>query len=350
MALTVTTYPHATVNGETSRWNAVHHPITYTIQRRDQAVQIRYHDGTNTIINTIGNVNVSAVVGTYIQYFTPNGQVYTLQILAVTTNDMTVSGSLTGTVVGGYVNYLGRSGYYIETEVLHINESNGTETLGRMKHVTDTIGNIEINVATWLKSKAIFPNSFEYDQINKAIFGEGGRYTLRFVEYYDGKGHISSDIFGVDFWTNSAKQVGDVHGSKMAEYVPTIDDARPNKAKFLTVFETLTYFEGFPFSLSFIYSDNIANYDITREEERFDLNGSSLSTSSDALIYSERWNVNRLMIAESYATTVKSLEVWLESGDVIDENQVEAVAGSYAVSGTFAVAANDINNIVVLNS
>ncbi len=348
MSLTVTSYPHATVNGETSRWNAVHHPITYIVSRRDQNVQLRF---TNTVgetyLNMVGAVGASAVVGTYIQYFAPNGTVYTLQILSVSTNSIQVSGSFSGTVAGGAVNYLGRQGYYIETEVLHVGETSTFESLGRMQHVTDNEGNIEINVATWLESKKIFPNTFEYDQINKAIYGEGGKYSLRFVEYYDGRAYIVGQLFDVDFWTNSAKQVGDVHGSNMAEYCPTVDDLRPNKAKFLTAFETLTYFEGFPFSLSFIYSDNIAPFQTTREEERFDINGVSVSTASNGLFETERWNVNRLMIAQSYLSEVDSLEVWLNNtGDPLDTNEVEAVPGDYVVSGVFATAEVDINNQV----
>ena len=347
MSLTVTQYPHATVNGETSRWNAVHHPINYIVQRRDQAVQLRF---TNTLgetyINTVGPVDASAAVGGYIQYITPSGQVYTLEILSLSTSSMQVSGSLTGTVAGGAVNYLGRQGYYIETEVLHVDESDTFESLGFMRHTTDNDANIEINVATWLLEKTVFPNTFEYDQINRAIYGEGGKYSLRFVEYYDGRAYIVGQLFDVDFWTNSAKQVGDVHGSNMGEYCPTVDDLRPNKAKFLTAFEQLTYFEGFPFSLSFIYSDNIAPFQITREEERFDLNGASLSTASNGLFETERWNVNRLMIAESYPSEVDTLEVWLVSGDALDTNEIEAVPGDYVETGVFAVAETNVNQSV----
>lgn len=347
MSLVVTQFPHAEVNGTNTRWNAVHHPINYTVSRRDQDVQIRFSNTLGqTYINVVGALSSSAVVGSMIQYFEPSGQIYVLEILAVSSTSMQVNGSFTGTVTGGAVNYLGRQGYYIETEVLHVDETNTFESLGKMRHVTDNQGNIEINVSTWLKSKTTFPNPFQYDQINRAIYGEGGKYSLRFIEYYDGQAYVIGQLFDVDFWTNSAKQVGDVYGSNMGEYCPTVDDLRPNKAKFMTAFETLTYFEGFPFSLSFIYSDNIAPFQITREEERFDLNGGSLSTSSDGLFETERWNVNRLMIAESYSSDVDSIEVWLESGDEIDTNEVEEVPGDYVEIGYFEIAETDVNQAV----
>ena len=347
MSLTVTKLPHADINGFDSKWNAVHHPIEYTIQRTDQAVSIRFSNVLGqTFINTVGPIDTSAVIGTYIQYIEPNGTVHTLQILNTSPSSMEVSGSFSGTVAGGFVNYLSRQGYYLETEVLHIDESNTYISLGRMRHVTSNDATILINVATWLKSKATFPNSFEYDQINRAIYGEGGKYAVRFVEYYDGRAHIVGELFDVDWWTNSAKQVGDVHGSNMGEYVPTIDGARPVQAKFITAFERLTYFEGFPFSLTFIYSDHIANNQITRKEERFDLNGGSLSTSSDGLFETERWNVNRLMIAENYPSDVDTLEVWLESGDELDTNQVEAIPDTYQSEDIFTPSWTNIEDAV----
>ena len=348
MALTVSSLPHQAINGINTRWNALHHPINYVIQRRDQNVQIRYNSGASVVINMIGAVDPSAVVGSYIQYFTSNGTVYTLQITAVTTNNITVTGAtFTGSAVGGYVNYLSRSAYYIETEILHVDASYGFVSLGKMRHTPDIQGNIELNVATLMKGRTVFPNLFEYDQINKAMPGEGGRYSLRFYEYYNGQQTIIGELFDVDYWTNSAKQVGDLYGSNMAKYVPTVDAARTDKAKFLTTFEQPTYFVGFPFSLSFIFSDNIAPYVITREEERFDVNGASLSTDTATILNAERWNVNRLMLEGSYSTGVETVQVWLESGAAISGNQVEAVEGSIAASGVFADIVTDINDLVM---
>lgn len=326
MSLIPTQYPYADVNGETSKWNAVHHPINYVVSRQDQQVQVRWVTSPGTVfIRLVGLVASEAVVGHYIQYFSPSGLVYTWQIAVILGDIIGVNTTLAGTEYGGYVNYITtRTNYYIETEVFHVDQTNTYISLGKMRHVMRTDGTVEINVATWLSTKAVYPNYFNYDVINKAMFGEGGRYAIKFIEYYNGKSHIVSDLFKINFWTNSAKQIGEVHGSNMGEYVPTLDDTRPVRAKFQTSFDKVTYFEGYPFSLSFIYSDNIANKFITREEERFDLNGVSLSTLSTNINPAHRFNVNRLMIAESYATDVNTLEVWLESGGDLTINPVES--------------------------
>lgn len=326
MSLVVTQYPHAAVNGKTSKWNAVHHPINYIIARRDQEVQLRFSNTNNQYyIKVINPINASATVGGYVQYFDLSGNHYTFLIIGIVGDVIEVQNGLTGTSSGGYVNYLSRTDYYLETEILNVNESLTYISLGRMRHTTAIDGSININVATWLKSLATYPNDFEYNAINKAMFYEGGRYALRFVEYYDGRAYITGQLFPIDFWTNSAKQPGDVHGSNMGEYVPTYDATRPVQSLFMTTFERLTYFEGYPFSLSFIYSDNIGFRNNTREEERFDINGASLSTSSDALSINERWNVNRLMIEEGYSSSVDYLEVWIDAGsEITTGNPIEA--------------------------
>ena len=101
----------------------------------------------------------------------------------------------------------------------------------------------------------------------------------------------------------------------MGDYVPTLDDTRANKAKFVTDFVKPTYFVGFPFSLSFIYSDNLLNKQISRKQDSFDINGVQIGTTDSAdLDYAQRFFINRLMINESLTSQVKEIDVWLESG------------------------------------
>ena len=85
-----------------------------------------------------------------------------------------------------------------------------------------------------------------------------------------------------------------------------------NLAKFSSAFEVPTYFKGYPFSLTFIYSENIAGYPISRKEEQFDVNGDSIANTSDFLNISQNSFVNRLMIKQDYPTSVEQIEVWLD--------------------------------------
>ena len=85
----------------------------------------------------------------------------------------------------------------------------------------------------------------------------------------------------------------------MGEYVPFfIDLVTPiPKAKFLSDFESPTYFPGFPFSLSFIYSENLVGIESFRNQENYDINGSpTIVGPAVQLNNGEAQEVNRLLI------------------------------------------------------
>ena len=105
-------------------------------------------------------------------------------------------------------------------------------------------------------------NDFLYNKINSKQFGEGSKFNIQIRENYNGiSGKYSSlSTNSALFYSNSAKQIQEQYGYNMAEYVPTYDATRTVKAKFQSVFKRPTYFVGYPFSLNFLYSDNMLNY------------------------------------------------------------------------------------------
>lgn len=329
MGLVALELPEKTVAAQTSKWQAAHHPILFKLQRADQQVDFRFKPTQATLsINMIGPIPADVSAGDLIQYVDPNGVAYSLTITFISGNTLSISDiSLTGTVYGGHVNYTGsRPNYFVETKVLIFDGSSALESIGTLTHKPDINGVVNINVSSWVRSYGLFENTFAYDQINKAIFGEGGKYKVQFRELYDGVDDPPFiALFGIRYWTNSAKQIQEAYGSNMADFVPTIDVTRNDKAKFLSEFEKPTYFVGYPFSLNFIYSDNLSNFEITREEEQFDINGDSLGTSSNTLQAAERFFVNRLMLEQGYTSDVAEVDVWLESGDALDGNPIEEI-------------------------
>ena len=121
----------------------------------------------------------------------------------------------------------------------------------------------------------------------------------------------------------------------MGEYVPFYDGTSSpevdGNAKFLSDFEKPTYFPDYPFDLSFIYSESLAGIVTTREEETFNVNGTSVSTSSTELDNSQVQNVNRLMIEQSYAAGITEIDVWLNSDGTVDCDKY--VLQDYVLSG-----------------
>lgn len=335
MSLVLIQEPKVSVNGHFSNWSAVQMPMVFKFQRQDQQAQMQYSINNNAVIKTVGNVSQYAVVGDRIIYVSGYGVRYLFTITNIQGNNIFTNGISSTMVNGGYVIYIdGKKNYYINTELFDISQNNQYTSVGIIEVKTDTLGIATINVSEWLSSLGLFSNTFDYDQINKAIKGEGGRYQIRTTELFTGSNGVASTLQGVRYWTNSAKQIQEVYGVNMGDYVPTLDDTRLNRAKFLTDFVKPTYFVGFPFSLSFIYSDNLLNKQISRKQDSFDINGSQIGgTDSANLDYAQRFFVNRLMINNALTSSVNEIDVWLESGDDVLGDEVSG--GGYVAPGVF---------------
>ena len=85
-----------------------------------------------------------------------------------------------------------------------------------------------------------------------------------------------------------------------------------------------TYFPGFPFSLSFIYSDKVAGRQLQRVEDN--LNGDIGTTNLDA---AQGLAVNKLMLSGAFSA--REIDVWLNDAGLIDLGYVSPgyVGGTY---------------------
>jgi len=100
----------------------------------------------------------------------------------------------------------------------------------------------------------------------------------------------------------------------------------PQPARFLTEDFEPTYFDGFPFDLAFIHSDNLANTAINRNRRFLDLNNTELSISVNLLIVStNEFAVNRMVVGAVPPDT-KCIEVWLS---VDGAGKIEYVGDDY---------------------
>lgn len=331
MSLTVIKTPTVIVDSKEIRWNAVYHPIVFELQRKDQDVEYRFTMGTGMIIRVTTTPPVLGI-GEFVQYHAPNGVIYDLTVTAVLGQHIAVEEPYIGFETGGYVVYPNLyPSYFVRAKIVYVADGATWHPLGTMRVVPDIDGVVKINVAKFLQSVCTFENEFDYDQINKRMLNEGTRFAVTFEEIYEGQEGVITSATGTYYFTNSAKQIQELHGSNMAEYTPIYDDQRVDKAKFLTVFNKPTYFVGYPFSLNFIYSDLLGRHQITREEETFNINNGSVATTSDNLIINERYFNNRLMINQGYPPEVKEIDVWLDAGAEVTTPQI---GGEFYSDGT----------------
>ena len=301
-----------------SKWQAVHEPIEYTIERQDQQVQTKYKPNLDTVrVQVIGTIPVEVQIGQrFLWKSGTHSEVFT--ITGISGSILITDGIIPGTVLGGHVVYIDAYlNWFLETEILVVG-SNGYDSIGTLKNKSDLNGLVKINVANYLKTVCVYQNNFDYDVLNYAVKGESGQYNIRFREIYNGIEQPLSNPFGaVQYFSNSSKQILEQYGANMGEYVPTLDDTRPNKAKFLTVFNKPTVFKNMPFSLSFIYSDNIENNEIETEVLGDDINGVNVFNETEILNISYRQEVNRLMLINGFTDDVKTFQVWLQTTGAI---------------------------------
>lgn len=316
--------PEVDVNSNSntvSKWNAAHHPISYQIQRKDFTVVVVSVPGkhTATLTGLSGLASEEFSLGDFIYVETDTGS-GTFEVIEITDPDKIAFQSPDVFAGSGYINNLGRANFFFLVNVWSVDPNDVFTLVGTSINKADSTGLAKIDVSSFLKSLVGYMDEFTYDVINKIDLTLGGKYNISFSENWTGtEGTFSSLATPLKYYTNSAKQIGDLYGSNMGEYVPfEAYDPEDARAKFLSDFNTPTYFPSFPFSLSFIHGDELTGTNTRRYEELFDVNGNSISSGFNSLLVTtaEKPFVNRLMLAQGYASTVKSANVWIEDNAV----------------------------------
>lgn len=322
MALVVTKYPQISIKAKTSKWSAVHHPITFEFQRQDLQVKkaitglhLGYYNVTKIYVN--GNIPTTLKVGQYITYVV-NNKSYKTKVVSITSNVYISVDRISSTQLnGGYLIFNeAYNSYYTEVQIWGVNSSNTFELIGTTKCASNDSGQIKVNVQEWLQTESVFQNKFTYNKINQSQLGEGGQFNITWREIFNGvttnaNYSLLNPIY-IFYWVNASKQIKDIYSQNMADYNLTNDTSRTNKAKFLSVFDKPTYFAGYPFSLSFIYSETLENKALRRREHTKNINGTQIANTTDLLDMGGRGFVNRLMLKQSYTSNIKTIDVWLE--------------------------------------
>lgn len=340
MSLNITSYPKKVVNGDVataSKWNAVHHAIGFKMQRRDVEVYSSlYNSSTGKLaLHVMGLAEGS--VGDYI-YFSSgvhSGIAQIDSIILSTTSVIYVNFSSLNTnyQAGGFVNYnTFRKNYFVKTNILGVDSSFAYFVVGTSINKPDASGVVSVDVREFLKSLVDYKDNFAYDRLNWKDEALGGRFNITYSENWTGNVGAFSGISTVSLYgyVNASKQIQQIYGSNMGEYVPFKNYTTGERAKFLSDFEVPTYFPGFPFSLAFIYGEDLFGSPIKKVESILDVNKSVLSTSESQLDILQGGGVNRLMASGNYASNQRYLDIWLES------NPSEGITMDYVKEGYVA--------------
>ncbi|NQY41956.1 MAG: hypothetical protein HRT87_01215 [Legionellales bacterium] len=329
MSVNITTYPYRVINGNSatvSKWSSVHHPIKFGLKREDFQVtvttQIIGGDANLHKVQVLGSsltVDQFLAVGSNVYIETLNGKGSYAVTALVNGSDFFFVEEILGVNIAGsaFLNVHSRKNYFVKTNIYGVDANDNYILIGTSINKPAINGTLEVDISSFLKSKVGYSNGFKYLSLNEKDNNLGCRYNITISENwagYEGSFSIMSRT-ELGYFTNSVKQIGDLYGSNMGEYVPFDNyETEDIRAKFLSDFESPTFFVGYPFSLSFISSDKLALDFINRNEQEIDVNGNNSAVATGTqLITSQGLGVNRLMLMGGYGATTKKVDVSLTS-------------------------------------
>lgn len=355
MSATITTYPKKVIDSEAlqvSRWQAIWNNLIYKLQRKDFLITSVAGDGSSP------EVAVLTVTGT-LPTITEGGTVYVnageyvgnYEVISATSGTITIDVEF-GATATGYVNLItDRPLYYLEVDIQQ--KSGATYTsYATDKRVADSTGLITLDIASYVRSILNMDDEQPYTSRTWPDPNASAIVNIIFKEHWTGSDEAWSTVDeDEDYYiVNSAMQKLNTYGSNQGEWVPFPPDLvsppiEQHKGKFLTEFTKPTYWEGYPFDLSFIYPKDFEDSAVRMSivEELYNLNR-VLQSSDDDIIDEDTNNVVRAMLNGSYASTIKEVDVYLKAK--ADNAGVKAYQtwGSLTLVGTSNVMMIDLDN------
>lgn len=356
MAVTITTYPKKVIDSEAvqvSRWMAAWNNIIYKLQRKDFVITSIASDSGSpekaviTVTGTLPSIDEGATV-----YVNSGAYVGNYTVLSSNTNTLTIDADYIGSSGGGYTNLFStRPNYYVEIAML---QKSGTYSVyATDNRVADATGLITLDIASYVRSMLNMENESPYNERTYPDPNMSAIVNIKFKEFWeDYEGQFSSVDESEDYYiANAAMQKLNTYGSNMGEQVPFPPDLisppiEQHKGKFLVDFVKPTYFEGYPFDMAFIYPKDFEDSDvrISLVEELYNINR-SLQSSADDLIDQDTNKVVRAMLNGSYASTIKTVDVYLKAKEVTVGVKASQTWGSLSITGTSNVMILDIDNL-----
>lgn len=281
--------PSETIDGETSKWNAVANPVTYKFQRKDIAFDAldNYALGDPIKLKITG-VTIAAAVNAALNAGDPVTDGGTNPVFYVHFNDPSylsgfyagptdapafdsggdtfidlvyVGGSDvpgTGASSGGYINSTGLGNFGIEIQ-LYDGDTEGVLTTETFIQTASPSGEILFNAAPVLKSFLLADNNMDLEDDDWAgtpyeIDEQSKHFYIHYRMVYDGSAEsYTDDVSNKFFVILAGLNIPSAYGSNLAEYV-TFQDGTP-KAKWLTKLAKPVMWKGWPFSVEVIVGD-----------------------------------------------------------------------------------------------
>ncbi len=297
MSISILSRPQTQVEAENvSSWNASENPIVYGIQRTDQNIVGTI--GTTIVIIQV-TIDLTAEIAVGDSVFLSSGVYFQGgTVTDITATQITTDIPFIQNTSGGFMNF--KKNYRIKVDFIDP-LTNRSYFLKPYRVRTEPSGLLDLDVHEALKTLLESEDDFDYDVLNLRDENLSKSFFIQLTEFFEGSSPITPDIVdsaNVIFATLSAKQIGDLFGSNMGEYVPFSSGtvSAENRAKWLTRFDEVPMWEGFPFDMQFIYSESLVGFQVFKNENYLDKNGNIIGTINIDLDQSQNKGINRLTL------------------------------------------------------
>ena len=289
-----------------SRWNAAFNPVVFTYQRKDfevTSVSLDTATGNAKIainadmspINTAITTNNTVIANAALQgitilnyqniYIYINAGTYsgTFSVISVDGNSLVINTPYTANAVG-YTNInMLRPYYKVLTNITYVDPLTNAITTITSTNRPNAEGITKADISNFLQSLLRAKDTSDYTQINFRDSNLSASYTIQYAEQYDNINlpgtAITSPYISIAtpyYVLYTARQIQSKYGGNLAQYVPFPTN---QQAKWITDFPEPAYTNGYPFDISFIYSESLAGQQLYYEIVMLDINRQPLTTN-----------------------------------------------------------------------
>tara|TARA_R110000803_G_scaffold52326_1_gene107702 strand:- start:10227 stop:11345 length:1119 start_codon:yes stop_codon:yes gene_type:complete len=338
--------------GSECRWIAADNTVNFVFQRKDYTI-------TSIVAGSFGNrtrINVNSAynhgtndIGKNIYIFDVlNRYTGVKQIVGAGTNYFEIKMTFVSNSIG-FVNDLARwPNYYLDLKVYDYRSG---ETIGFLNFTASTSGVINIDLSALLRAQIILNTRYKYEMVNKREEDWALSFGFKYSEVYlwTGSTYQATTLKDQgDQWyvAKAARQIGDEFGQnlRLFEIYPEANIITDeNEALFLDEGVISTYFKGYPWSLSFLFGEQVTGVKYRRVIEQLDVNQTVIAGTNETEFLAEvdQGYVNRLSLRKSafnydltgFHADAHFLHIWIEETDTVTDDDLGG-GGSTGGGGT----------------
>jgi hypothetical protein len=283
-------------NGNLSRWNAAFNNIWFKYQRKDfQITSITLDSSTGNIkvaVNgDMANVKVRTIITSAVPgqptITSPGDFVYintalyegSYEVLSATTGALVLDLPHNSDDTVGFININSlRPSYKVQTIIIFVDPITGKFNTITSNNYPFPDGSTNVDLQSFLQSLLRAKDYSGYNLTNYRDMQLSASYTIKYAEVWTGNTPQFATIDRPYYVTWTARQLQQIGGGNMQEFVPYLNGFQP--AKWVTDFVMPVYNHLFPFDIGFIFSEYMVGLAPFYSIELLDINFNPLASQS----------------------------------------------------------------------